>query len=46
MSVIDFLLGRPLKSSEETREKIGPAAGIAVFGLDALGPRPTVQRQR
>lgn len=36
-SFLDFLLGRPLKSSEETREKVGPAAGIAIFGLDALG---------
>jgi hypothetical protein len=36
-SLIDLLLGRPLKSSEEIREKTGPAAGIAIFGLDALG---------
>jgi hypothetical protein len=46
MSVIDFLLGRPLKSSEETREKIGPAAGIAVLDWMRWVPRPTVQRQR
>lgn len=37
MSLADFLFGRPLKSSEERRERIGPAAGIAIFGLDALG---------
>ena len=36
MSLIDLLFGRPLKSSEERRERIGPAAGIAIFGLDAL----------
>jgi hypothetical protein len=36
-SLVDLLLGRPLKSSEEIREKVGPAAGIAIFGLDALG---------
>jgi amino acid transporter len=36
-SLVDLLLGRPLKSSEESREKVGPAAGIAIFGLDALG---------
>ena len=36
MSLIDLLIGRPLKSSEERGEKLGPAAGIAVFGLDAL----------
>src|SRR3989475_12965942 len=36
MSLIDLLVGRPLKSSEERGEKLGPAAGIAIFGLDAL----------
>jgi amino acid transporter len=36
MSVIDFLFGRPLRSSEERKERLGPAAGIPVFGLDAL----------
>lgn len=36
MSIIDFLIGRPLASSEEQAEKIGPARGIPVFGLDAL----------
>jgi amino acid transporter len=36
MSVIDFLFGRPLRSSEERTEKLGVAAGIPVFGLDAL----------
>src|SRR5437879_13419626 len=36
MSVIDFLFGRALRSSEERSEKLGAAAGIPVFGLDAL----------
>ena len=36
MSVIDFFFGRPLRSSEESTERLGPAAGIPVFGLDAL----------
>ena len=36
MSVIDFLFGRPLRSSEERSERLGVAAGIPVFGLDAL----------
>ncbi len=36
MSLTDLLLGRPLKSSQERGEKLGPIAGIAVFGLDAL----------
>ena len=36
MSVIDLLFGRPLSSSEERGERLGPIAGIPVFGLDAL----------
>ena len=30
-------MGRPLATSEERAEQIGPAKGIPVFGLDALG---------
>ena len=37
MSLIDFLFGRPLASYEDQAEKIGPATGIPIFGLDALG---------
>lgn len=37
MSLVDLVLGRPLASSEERAEQIGPAKGIPVFGLDALG---------
>src|SRR5690348_12570076 len=36
MSFLDSLLGRPLASSEEHAERIGVAAGIPIFGLDAL----------
>src|ERR1700743_898385 len=36
MSFADLLFGRPLASSEEHAEKIGPGAGIPIFGLDAL----------
>jgi amino acid transporter len=36
LSIIDFLLGKPLASSEERGEQIGVAAGVPVFGLDAL----------
>src|SRR3984893_10637369 len=36
MSVIDFLFGRPLRSSDELTERLGASAGIPVFGLDAL----------
>lgn len=35
-SIISFLFGRPLSSDEDTKEQIGPAAGVPVFGLDAL----------
>jgi amino acid transporter len=33
---LDLLLGRPLATSEERGESIGPVAGIPIFGLDAL----------
>jgi amino acid transporter len=36
MSLADLLFGRPLASSEELAEKIGPASGIPIFGLDGL----------
>ncbi len=36
MSILDVLLGRPLKTAEQKKEKLSPAAGIPVFGLDAL----------
>jgi amino acid transporter len=36
MTVLDLLLGRPLASDEARAECIGPAAGIPIFGLDAL----------
>jgi amino acid transporter len=34
--VQNLLFGRPLATSEERAEHIGPVAGIPVFGLDAL----------
>jgi amino acid transporter len=37
LSLLDFVVGRPLASSEERAEQIGPIKGIPVFGLDALG---------
>ena len=36
MSIIDFLFGRPLPTADERGERIGPAKGIPIFGLDAL----------
>jgi amino acid transporter len=37
MSIIDWLLGRPLHSQEDRKERLGAIAGISIFGLDALG---------
>jgi amino acid transporter len=34
--ILNLLFGRPLATSEERAEHIGPVAGIPVFGLDAL----------
>src|SRR6202051_4344081 len=36
MSFVDILLGKPLATSDERAQQIGPAAGIPIFGLDAL----------
>jgi amino acid transporter len=36
MRLSHFLIGRPLATSEERAEHIGPVAGIPIFGLDAL----------
>jgi amino acid transporter len=35
-SVLNLFFGRPLATSEERAEHIGPIAGIPIFGLDAL----------
>jgi amino acid transporter len=35
-NLLNILLGRPLATSEERAEHIGPVAGIPIFGLDAL----------
>lgn len=32
----DFIFGKPLATSQERAEQIGPASGIPIFGLDAL----------
>ena len=36
MALSDFILGRHLASEEDKDERVGPMAGISVFGLDAL----------
>src|SRR5690348_7455099 len=37
MGFRELLIGKPLKTEEEQGEQIGPASGIPVLGLDALG---------
>ncbi len=36
MNLIDLIVGKPLKTSDERAEQIGVSAGIPIFGLDAL----------
>jgi amino acid transporter len=36
MNISDLLFGKPLRSSDEAGEKLGPVEGLSVFGLDAL----------
>jgi amino acid transporter len=36
MNILDLLVGKPLATTEERAEQIGPIQGIPIFGLDAL----------
>ncbi len=36
MNILDLLVGKPLATTEERAEQIGPLEGIPIFGLDAL----------
>jgi amino acid transporter len=36
MNILDLVIGKPIKTSEERSEQIGAAQGIPIFGLDAL----------
>jgi amino acid transporter len=36
MNILDVLVGKPLATSDERAEQIGPMRGIPIFGLDAL----------
>lgn len=36
MKILDLLFGKPLATSDERAEQIGPAAGLGIFGIDAL----------
>src|SRR6202048_4127411 len=36
MNILDLVVGKPIKTSDERAEQIAPAQGIPIFGLDAL----------
>ena len=36
MNILDLVVGKPIATSEERAEQIGPGRGIPIFGLDAL----------
>src|SRR5947209_11329801 len=36
MNILDLVVGKPIKTSDERAEQIGPAQGVPIFGLDAL----------
>ena len=36
MNLLDLVVGKPIKTSDERAEQIGSAQGIPIFGLDAL----------
>jgi amino acid transporter len=36
MNILDLVVGKPIKTSDERAEQIGSAQGIPIFGLDAL----------
>ncbi len=36
MALLDLFFGKPLASTDERTEQIGPSSGVAIFGLDGL----------
>jgi amino acid transporter len=36
MNILDLVVGKPIKTSEERAEQIGPTQGVPIFGLDGL----------
>src|ERR1700693_932704 len=36
MNIIDLIVGKPLRTTDERAEQICPAAGVSIFGLDGL----------
>src|SRR5271169_2896086 len=36
MNILDVVVGKPIKTTDERAEQIGPTQGIPIFGLDGL----------
>jgi amino acid transporter len=36
MNILDLIVGKPIRTTDERAEQVGVAAGIPIFGLDAL----------
>jgi amino acid transporter len=36
MNLLDLVVGKPIKTSDERAEQVGPAQGVPIFGLDGL----------
>ena len=36
MNILDLVVGKPIKTTDERAEQIGATEGIPIFGLDAL----------
>src|ERR1700733_11879023 len=36
MNILDLVVGKPIKTTDERAEQIGAAKGVPIFGLDAL----------
>src|SRR5208283_4817393 len=36
MNILDLIVGKPIRTSDERAEQIGPTQGIPIFGLDGL----------
>src|SRR5450631_3166166 len=36
MNILDLVVGKPIRTSDERAEQIGTAQGVPIFGLDAL----------
>src|SRR6202140_3455613 len=36
MNILDLVVGKPIRTTDERAEQIGPVQGIPIFGLDGL----------